>query len=123
MLASPPVRAAGERVGGLWAAVGAAAVCACALFFGGGDSAAPLVWIGALTLVLAALLLLEPPALDRPGVLFVGGLAGLAVWCGVSLTWSISPDRTWIYTNRTLVYLGFALVGVVVGTRLTRTQV
>src|SRR5229473_271889 len=36
MLASPPVRAAGERVGGLWAALGAAAICFCALFFGGG---------------------------------------------------------------------------------------
>src|SRR5258706_318402 len=36
MLASPPVRAAGERVGGLWAAFGAAAICLCAVFFGGG---------------------------------------------------------------------------------------
>jgi O-antigen ligase/polysaccharide polymerase Wzy-like membrane protein/tetratricopeptide repeat protein len=123
MLASQPVRAAGEGVGGLWTAGGAAAVCVCALFFGGADSPAPLVWIGAAALVLAALLLLEPPALDRPGALFLGGLAGLALWCGVSLIWSISPDGTWTYTNRTLVYLGFALVGVVVGARLTRTQV
>ena len=36
MLASPPVRAAGERAGGFGPALGAAAVCFCAVFFGGG---------------------------------------------------------------------------------------
>jgi|SRR5579884_265737 len=122
MLASPPVRAAGDRVGGLLPAAGAAAVSFCALFFGGADSIAPLVWIGGLALVLAALLLLAPVALDGPAVLFLGGLAGLAVFCGLSLVWSISPDRTWTTTNRTLVYVGFALVGVLVGARLTRAQ-
>jgi len=120
MLASRPVRAAGERVGGLWPAAGAVGLCFCAFFFGAGDSPAPLVWIGAIALVLAALLLAEPVALDRPALLFLCGLAGLAVVCGVSLIWSLSPDSTWAYTNRTLVYLAFALAGVLLGVRVAR---
>lgn len=114
---------AGERVGGrLWPAAGAAAVCFCALFFSGGDSIAPLVWIGAAALLLAALALPEPDGVDRSAVLLLGGLAGLAVVCGLSVVWSISPDRTWTMTNRTLVYLAFALLGVAAGARLTRAQ-
>jgi hypothetical protein len=120
MLASRPVRAAGERVGGLWPAAGAAGLCFCAFFFGAGDSPAPLVWIGAMALLLAALLLAEPAALDRPALLLVCGLGGLAVVCGVSLIWSLSPDSTWTYTNRTLVYLAFALAGLLLGVRVTR---
>ncbi len=58
--------------------------------------------------------LFEPPALDRPAALFLGGLLGLALWSGVSIVWSISPDRTWSFTNRSLVYLAFALLGVLV---------
>jgi len=120
MLASRPVRAAAQRVGGLWPAAGAVGLCFCAFFFGAGDSPAPLVWIGAIALVLAAALLAEPVALGRPGLLFLGGLAGLAVVCGASLIWSLSPDSSWTYTNRTLVYLAFALAGVLLGVRVTR---
>jgi O-Antigen ligase len=122
MLASPPVRAAGERVSWPWGAFGAAAISFCALFFGGGPSTAPLVWIGGCALVLAGLLLVAPPLLDRPAALFLGGLLGLAVWSGVSIVWSTSPDRTWSFTNRTLVYFAFALLGVCVGARVTRVQ-
>ena len=116
MLASPPVRAAGERVGGL----AAAAICFCALFFGGGDSNAPIVWIGGLALVLAAALLLRPSGLSAPGALFLGSLFGLGVWAGITVVWSISPDRTWQFTNRTLVYAAFGLLGALVGARLPR---
>src|SRR5437870_2852614 len=109
MLASPPVGAAGERV---WPALGAS-VCFCALFFGGGFSDAPLVWIGGLALLLAALVAgFSPVPLDRPAGLFLGCLVGLAVWTGCSLVWSISADRSWTMTNRTLVYAAFALAGV-----------
>ena len=119
MLPSPPVRAAGEGVGGL----AAAAICFCALFFGGGQSKAPLVWIGGLALVAAALLLLRTSALERPAALFVGGLFGLAVWAGVTTVWSTSPDRSWQFTNRTLVYAAFGLLGVLVGARVSRARV
>ena len=118
MLASPAVRAAGERVGGL----AAAAVCFCALFFGGGPSNAPLVWIGGGALVLAALLLAFPARLDPPAALFLCALVALAVWCGLTTIWSISPDRSWQFTNRTLVYAGFALLGVLVGARTSRRR-
>jgi hypothetical protein len=117
------VPAAGLRVGRLSGAFAAAALSFCALFFGGGSSAAPLVWIGGCALVLAGLLLVAPPLLDRPAALFLGGLLGLAVWSGVSIVWSTSPDRTWSFTNQTLVYVAFALVGVLVGARVTRVQI
>lgn len=118
MLASPPVRPAGERVGGL----AAAAICFCAIFFGGGQSKAPLVWIGGLALVLAAALLVRPPRLEAPGRLLLGGLAGLAVWSGITMVWSTSPDRTWQFTNRTVVYAAFALLGAAVGARVPRAR-
>jgi hypothetical protein len=129
MLASPPVRSAGERAGGLGPVLGAAVVSICAIFFGGGLSAVTLVWIGGLALLLAALLaaavllgVLPAPLLDGPAALFGGSLFGLALWCGVTTVWSTSPDRTWTYTNRTVVYAAFALVGLLVGTRLPRAR-
>src|SRR3989442_7567588 len=129
MLASRPVRAAGERVGGLGPALSAAVLSFCALFFGGGLSDSPLVWIGGLALVLAALFaaaallgVLPPPRLDGPAAAFLGCLFGLAVWCGVTTVWSTSPDRSWGYTNRTLAYAAFALLGLLAGTRLPRAR-
>jgi tetratricopeptide (TPR) repeat protein len=125
VLASPPVRAAGERVGGLWAAFGAGAICFCALFFGGGlaDVSTPLVWIGALALLLAALLAgFGPVRVDRAAAVFLGSILGLAVWSGFTTIWSISADRSWTFTNRTLVYAAFALIGVVVGRLVTRER-
>jgi tetratricopeptide (TPR) repeat protein len=118
MLASPPVRAAGQRVDELAPALLAAGLSACALFFGGGDSKAPLVWIGGLALVAAALLVLRLPPLGGPALLLLGSLAGLAVWSGLTMLWSISPDRTWQFTNRTVVYAGFALLGAVAVARI-----
>ena len=133
MLASAPVRAAGERAGGLGPslgpALGAAAVCFCAVFFGGGLTAATLAWIGGLALLLAALLaaaallgVIPAPRLDAPAVIYLGSLFGLAVWCGMTILWSISPDRTWSYTNRTVVYAAFAVVGLLVGTHVPRAR-
>jgi len=125
MVPSSPVRAAGERLAGpgpVGAAAAAAAVCFCALFFSGGDAEAPLVWIGALALLLAAGLaaaafvgVLPPPHLDRPAGVFLGCLLGLVVWTGASTLWSISPDLSWSMTNRTLVYAAFAVAGVLAG--------
>ena len=119
MLASPPVRTAGERVAGLWPALGAAGICFCALFFGAGSSDAPLVWIGGLALLLAAVA--GTPALDRPAALLAWSLFGLALWAGLTAIWSVSPDRSWSYANRTLVYAAFALIGLAIGARTSRT--
>jgi len=129
MLASFAVPAAAERVGGLGLGVAAVAAVAvfCAFFFSGGFADAPLVWIGGLALVLAAIgvaaaaLRLTPaPALDLPAAGFLGCLFGLALWMGASTLWSLSPDRTWGYTNRTLVYAAFALIGVLLAAILPR---
>ena len=34
----------------------------------------------------------------------VGLLALFAVWCGITLLWSVAPDRTWAYINRSVAY-------------------
>ncbi|MDX6472671.1 MAG: hypothetical protein QOK22_1487 [Gaiellaceae bacterium] len=127
MLASPSVHVAGER---LAAPLAAAALCFCALFFSGGFDDAPLVWIGGLALLAAAtaaaLVLIGTIPATRPGrpaALFVGCLFGLAVWAGLSTVWSLSPDSSWSTTNRTLVYAGFALLGVLLSGVLPRTEV
>src|SRR5262245_10979754 len=115
MLASLPVRSAGERFA---PAVVAAIACFSALFFSGGFDDDALVWIGGIALVGAALTAgavvlgaLPAPRLDGPALLFLGSLLGLTVWVGLSALWSLSPDRSWGYTNRTLVYAAFALLG------------
>jgi O-Antigen ligase len=132
MLASSPVHAAAERIGGagLAFAAGAFTVAFCALFFSGGFADSPLVWIGAIALGLAAaataaaaLRLTPAPALDRPVVTFLSCLFGLALWMGISTLWSLSPNLTWGYTNRTLVYAAFALLGVLLAAILPRPAV
>ena len=115
MLASRPVRLAGERVEGLLPALVAAVLAFCALFFGGGLSSAPLVWIGGLALVGAAVLLLWQTPAGAAAAAFLGSLGGLAAWCGLTMVWSASPDESWGFTNRTLAYLGFGLLGVLAG--------
>ena len=60
------------------------------------------------------------PRLDAPAAAFAGCLLGLAVWMGLSTLWSLSPDASWQYTNRTLVYAAFALAGLLLAARLPR---
>jgi hypothetical protein len=132
MLASRHVRAASERPRGLEPRIAApslaaAALCAGALLFGGGFDDTRLVWIGGTALGLAALVAaaallraLPAPRIDAPAAVFLGCLFGLATWAGVSTLWSVSPDRSWAYTNRTLVYAAFALLGVLLSAFLPR---
>jgi O-antigen ligase len=129
MLASPPVRAAAERVGGAGTAAAAAAgaLVFCALFLANGFDQSALFWIGCFALAAsvlpaaASLLGVVPSVtLDRAGAAFLGCLLGLTAWMGASTLWSLSPDRSWGYTNRTLVYAAFALAGVVLGAWLPR---
>jgi hypothetical protein len=106
------VRTAGERSAP--AAVGLAA-CLSALFFANGLSDAPLVWIGAVALVGAAAALFVAAPAGRAALVYLGCLWGLALWCGLTLLWSASPDQSWSFTNRTLVYAAFAVLGVLAG--------
>jgi hypothetical protein len=114
--------AAGWRIG---LAAAASALLFWTLFFGG-DSGEP-TWVGtfaiafAVVLVAAALLALLPwPSLEGFGLAFLGLFTAFVLWNGASVAWSIQPDRSWSYTNRGLVYLAFACVGVFVGSLLPR---
>src|SRR6266404_815390 len=127
MLASSPVRAEGDLKGfGALLAACAGGLCFSAAFFSGGTSEAPLVWIGALAFALAAVAAVSAllgalplPRLEPAGTVFVAGLCALAVWIGASTIWSASPDSSWHYTNRTLVYVAFALAGVLLARKAT----
>src|SRR5438132_13219678 len=87
----------------------ALALIAAVLFFGGGAGNSTLPWIGGAAILFAAVLFAAygPPA----GGLMLLPLVALALWCAASVSWSIEPDRSWDYANRTLVYVAFALVG------------
>lgn len=50
----------------------------------------------------------------------IGLLAAFAVWAGVSLLWSVAPDRSWGELNRSLSYALFAVLAVGVGSSLPR---
>jgi hypothetical protein len=102
---------------------GAAAVLlAASVLLSDGSSDDRLAWIGAGAVLAAGAGVvgvlwgrLGMPALSRRGWIFLSLLAAFVVWNGISVLWSIEPDRSWNYFNRGLVYLGLALVGVFVG--------
>jgi O-Antigen ligase len=106
---------------------GVAALLFWTLYFGGGSRDLSLAWLGtatvlAATAAVAAALLgeLPWPQLDRAGLAFLV-LTGLFVlWNGASISWSLDPDRSWAYTNRGLVYLAFAGLGLFAGAVLPR---
>lgn len=91
-----------------------------ALFFGGGSQDERLYWIGggAILVCLLAAALAPRPALSRGGVVFLTLMAGFVAWDGITIAWSIVPDRSWDYLNRGLVYLAFAVLGLYLGAAL-----
>jgi hypothetical protein len=91
------------------------------LFFGEGVSDGRLFWIGALTLLaLGAAVALGPvPVPGKLGIACLFCLFALACWVGLTMAWSIAPDRSWIAFDRALVYLAFAVLGLL-STRIPR---
>lgn len=69
---------------------------------------------------LVALGALPTPRLDAAGLAAVVLLAASIVWSGISVAWSIAPDRSWDGFNRGLVYLALFVVGILVGTLVER---
>src|SRR6266700_2195285 len=81
-----------------------------ALFFGDGTSDGRLFWIGAFAVLGAVVLLTAGPVPVPRGAaaLCLALLAALAGWVGVTMAWSIAPDRSWAAFDRILVYAAFA---------------
>jgi hypothetical protein len=84
-----------------------------ALFFSHDPADSSIPWLGIAALVLAGVLFATRSPPD--GLLALVPLGLLAVWMAVSISWSVEPDRSWDYANRTLVYVAFALVGAFLG--------
>ncbi len=84
-----------------------------AVFFGDGTSDGRLFWLGAFA-VLGVIVLLgwSVPVPRGVGVACLALLGALALWVGLTMAWSVAPDLSWDAFNRLLVYLAFALLGV-----------
>jgi hypothetical protein len=107
---------------GLLIMLGAGLLTAFAFFEADGSSYGPLVAIGAAAIAFAAVALalgfwglLPWPGLDQMGLAFIGLLTAFVVWNGLSVIWSVAPDRSWEYVNRGFVYLAFTVIGVAIG--------
>jgi len=50
----------------------------------------------------------------------VGLLAGFAVWCGITLLWSVAPDRTWAELNRGVAYTLVVVLAIAAGSSAPR---
>jgi len=88
-----------------------------AVFLGGGSDDGSLLWIGgaASVVVAAFLVLLSPPRIGFAGAGLVAFLGALVLWSGISIVWSIQPDRSWSSFNRGLTYLALLGLGTFVG--------
>ena len=115
MLASNGMRLARELRSPLFPAL---VLAAAAIFFARDPGSASLPWLGVAAFAFVGVLFAtqSPPN----GAVVFAPLAALAVWCALSVAWSVEPDRSWGYTNRAFVYLAFALVGAYLGRDLRR---
>jgi hypothetical protein len=91
----------------------ATALLLAALF--AGDS----VWTAIAALVVAggwsALALVGRAPLPRSGYLLLGLLLATAAWSGLSIAWSVAPDRSWAELDRSLVFAAILGAGILLG--------
>jgi hypothetical protein len=120
---SAPVRPA--HLFGTAVSLTAVAVAAVAVLAAGGTDDRALLWIGGSAALLAAagaagaaLRLLPVPRPGLAGLGLLACLAAYAAWSGVTIVWSIAPDRSWESVNRTLTYLALLGLGMVAGAAL-----
>ncbi|HEX8155773.1 MAG TPA: O-antigen ligase family protein [Solirubrobacteraceae bacterium] len=50
----------------------------------------------------------------------VGLLLAFAVWCGITLLWSVAPERTWAYVNRGIAYTLVVVLAIAVASSVPR---
>jgi O-Antigen ligase len=98
-----------------------------ALFFGDGSSDGRLFWIGAFAVIASLAVamatfagVVPAPWPTRAGAAAVGLFAAFVLWGGLTIAWSVAPDRSWAYLDRGLVYLAFAVLGLYVGAFVRR---
>jgi len=121
------MRTALERHAALLVLGAGAGLAGVSVLFSSGSSSSRLLWLGLAALVLAgvagtALAAGWWPLLEREAVVALALLAAFVCWCGISILWSIEPDRSWDYLNRGLVYVAFAAIGLAVGSFVPRAE-
>jgi tetratricopeptide (TPR) repeat protein len=114
-----PAPGGGARVALLLAT---ALTLALAVFAGDVSADGTLHTVGGLAVVAAAVALvlalrgrLPLPGLDAAGRVALGAVLGLGVWVGLSIAWSIAPDASWAWLNRSVVYAALLVLGLLVG--------
>ena len=108
----------------------AGALLVVALFFGHGssDQAPVLGWNSCLaggtgSGVRDAARVSSCPTPTRHGWLALGLFAAFVLWNGLTIVWSIAPDRSWAYLNRGLAYLALTVLGLYAGALVRRRPV
>ena len=96
-----------------------------AVLFSAGSSSSRLLWLGLPALGLSGAAGTAAaagwwPLLGREALVAFALLVAFVCWCGLSILWSIEPDRSWDYLNRGLVYVAFAVAGLAVGSFVPR---
>ena len=115
-------RAARPPLAGAALPLAVAALVAGAVFFGGGSGQGSVLWVGgAAVLVLAAALFGGLAVPGRAGLALAGALAGLVLWDGLSVLWSVAPDRSWDTFNKALAAAAFLGLGLAAGSRGPRS--
>jgi len=102
--------------------VALAVLLAVAVFHGGGSRVDEVVSVGTAALLTAGVAYgaalrgaLPLPRLEREAAAAVAGAAGLTLWAGISMAWSIAGDLSWDWLGRSLVYLAFLGLGLLAG--------
>ena len=97
---------------------GSGVLLAGAMFFGGGSGDGAVWWLGPATIALLAGLLaagslgrVEVPLPGRSAIALLAFACGFVAWRGLSVLWSIAPDRSWDAFNKGLVLLAFLGLG------------
>lgn len=73
--------------------------------------------VAAVGWLLSGTLRVRAPAIAWLGVAL---LAGFAVWCGVTMLWSVAPDNTWAHINRAFAYTLVVVLAIAAGSSAPR---